>query len=80
MSRIRVLFTSTFWLDALERSVKAAAGGSLGAMGTTAVGASVAWPAVLFAGFVAGLAMLLLSIASAPVPAISPASALPAGI
>lgn len=76
----RPLFTAIFWLDTLERALKAAGGGSLGALTATAVGASIAWPVVLLTGGVAGVTMVLMSIASAPVPAISPASALPAGI
>jgi hypothetical protein len=79
MSRTRTLFTRSFWLDTAERAVKAFAGGSLGTLTATAVGASVAWPVVLFAGAVSGVTMVLLSAASAPVPAISPASAVPAG-
>lgn len=78
--RIRVLFTRTFWLDATERAIKAAAGG---ASSLFTVGAlpkvTLPWQAALVGTGLAALASLVLSIASAPVPAISPASVLPPG-
>lgn len=78
MTSTRVLFTRSFWLDAAERSIKAFGGGALGALTAGTIG-SVAAPVVVLAGAVAAVTMLLLSIASAPVPALSPASVAPAG-
>ena len=80
MTRIRTLFTRTFWLDALERAVKTAAQSAVLVVGAGQVDAlSADWLTV--GGFALGGALLsvLTSMASAKVPGISPASLLPPG-
>lgn len=82
-TRLSVLFTKAFWLDAAERAVKSFAQGALAALSQDVVGADLfaaSWSSVLGAGLTVMVLSLLTSIASAPVPAISPASVLPAGI
>jgi hypothetical protein len=82
MSRTRVLFTRTFWLDAGERAIKTAAQSALLALGADKVLDAMAADWANVGAFAAGGAVLslLTSIASTPVPGISPASALPAGV
>lgn len=80
MSRVRILFTRTFWLDAAERAVKTFGQGALGAVGQDILGADLFQADltnVLASG--AGLAILslLTSIASANTDGISPASIAP---
>ena len=80
MTRIRTLFTRTFWLDALERAVKTAAQSAVLVVGAGQVDAlSADWLTV--GGFALGGALLsvLTSMASAASPGISPASLLPPG-
>lgn len=76
----RMLFTRRFWLDALERAVKTAAQSALLVFGQDALGFDVftaAWSNAV--GFAVGGAVLslLTSVASSPVPGVSPASMLP---
>lgn len=75
MTRVRTLFTRTFWLDTLERCIKAAASAASGAW----IATDLSLAHVAYVGGVSAGAMLLISVASAPVPAISPASVLPPG-
>ena len=81
MTRVRLIFTAGFWLDASERAIKAAAGGMLTALLTpkaadvVGVTTSIPWQTAGVAGVLAGLISYLGSIASAPVgDTISPAS------
>lgn len=73
--RIRTLFTRAFWLDTIERCVKAFASGALSVWAAT----DVAFTTIATAGGYAAGIMLLISVASAPVPAMSPASMVPPG-
>ena len=76
----RTLFTRRFWLDAVERAAKTAAQSALLVFGQDALGFDVftaGWRNAV--GFAVGGAVLslLTSVASAPVPGVSPASILP---
>ena len=76
--KIRVLFTKNFWLDAIERAIKAAAAAAASFF-TVGVMPKVElpWQNVLAGAGVAALASVLFSIASAPVDGtVSPASLL----
>ncbi len=78
----RVLFSRTFWLDAIERALKSAAQGAMLAAGQDVISVdlfSADWRNV--AGMAAGMAALsiLTSVASAGSPGVSPASLLPPG-
>lgn len=74
--KIRVLFTKDFWLDAIERAIKAAAASAVSFF-TVGVMPKVElpWEDVLVGSGLAALAALLFAIASAPVDGTaSPAS------
>lgn len=76
--KIRVLFTKDFWLDAIERAIKAAAASAVSFF-TVGVMPKVElpWQNVLTGAGIAALASVLLAVASAPVDGtVSPASLL----
>lgn len=82
-TRFSVLFTKRFWLDAAERAVKSFAQGAMAALSQDVAGADLFAAnlvTVLAAGALMAILSVLTSIASAPVPGISPASMLPAGV
>lgn len=82
MTRLRVLFTASFWLDASERGIKSFGQGAVGALGQDVLGADVfhASPGnVALAGASMAILSILTSVASAPVAGMSPASLAPPG-
>ena len=57
------MWSWSFWRDALERAITAAAAAAASVLGTDGMGLlDVAWPGVLNAAALAGLASFLLSI------------------
>ncbi len=81
MARIRALFTLAFWLDAAERAVKTFAQSLLGTITADTVGLfDIDWGDRLSVAGLMVVGSLLSSVASAKVDAVSPASALPAGL
>lgn len=82
-TRFSVLFTKRFWLDAAERAIKSFAQGAIAALSQDVAGADLFAAnvrTVLAAGALMAVLSLLTSVASAPVPGISPASILPPGV
>jgi hypothetical protein len=81
MTRVRAIFTLPFWLDAAERAVKTAAQAALLAVGADKVldAMTADWGNVGAFALGGAVLSLLTSVASAPVPGVSPASMLPPG-
>jgi hypothetical protein len=82
-TRLSVLFTKRFWFDAAERAAKSFAQGALAALSQDVAGADLFAAnvrTVIAAGLLMAVLSVLTSVASAPVPGISPASMLPAGV
>lgn len=75
MSRTRALFSRAFWLDTAERCIKAFASGASGVW----IATDLSLAHVAYVGGVSAGAMLLMSVASVSVPAMSPASVAPPG-
>jgi len=75
------MFRRAFWLDAAERAIKTGAQSALLAVGADKVLDVMAADWANVASFAAGGAVLslLTSVASAPMPGVSPASLVPPG-
>ncbi len=81
MTRVRAMFRRAFWLDAAERAIKTGAQSALLAVGADKVLDVMAADWANVASFAAGGAVLslLTSVASVPMPGVSPASLVPPG-